>query len=898
MDQINQPRRNLQFKQERLRRRWTQVEVATKIDMQPDTIGKWERGVDTPSLYALEKLCKLFGKSAAELGFEHVTEVPVAYEEPRPLSKKERPFPPIWNVPHDENPLFTWREQILKQLHDTLLSQDAVVVTQTLSGLGGIGKTHLAIKYCYDYRQEYKAVLWVRADSPELLVSNLLEIAKLLKLPECRLKEQQSVLNGLRRWMREQSRWLLIIDNVEDMDTLRDTLSSARRGHVLITTRTHITGTFPKIALQEMQVDEGALLLLRRTNLLAPQTDPSQISESVRATAKQVSQALGGLPLALDQAGAYMQETGCGFQGYLEEYERKRAELLSYRGNGQSEHPASVATTFYLCFERVKQVSTLAADILRASAFLHPDAIPEEIFLKGWKEWGSSFRDLANESISLNRLMTPLLCYSLLERNSQQKTLRIHSLVQAVLKDAMNQEEQHLWVKRTVAAVDYIFPSDEKTLLEHAHRYLPHVSVCVPIITLGQSVPSEAAHLLSSAGVYEVIGSQYHVGQERLQQALSLYEGISESDPQQIAACLEHLAVAYELQGNATEAEVFYFKALTAYEQLFSPGHPRHRKAIHNLILFYLKLSRLEKARSLLEQIQTAPEEWQETDPEGAVQNAYLQALFYSVGDQLTEAEHFFQKALSLHEQWRGPDHPSQIGMLNSVVLLYMKRGMFLEAEPLCQRILAIAEKQVIPLQQVMISQRSNLATIYQRQGKFGEAVKIYQDALRLQEEVEGLDPLEVARIHNNIGLLYKRQDCFAEAEEHYQQALAIVERDQGREYPEAASFLANLAGLYQKRGEYEKIEALCQRAIVVIEHTLGSDHPEMVYYLNNLAAFYTSQEKYSQAEPLYQQALSIMEKGRGEYPLGLQVVQGYAYLLRETGREAQAKALEESSGS
>ncbi len=333
MDQGPQPRPNLLLKRAREQRNWTQVQVATKIEMQPDTVGKWERGVDTPSLYARQKLCELFGMSAAELGLDQGIEEPAAAQRSRPLGQKELPFPPIWSVPFDENPFFTGREQVLHQLHAVLLSQDAVVVTQTLSGLGGIGKTQVAVQYCYRYRQEYQAVLWVRADSPEVLVGDLRALATLLKLPESKLKEQQSILNGLRRWMRERSKWLLIIDNVEDMDMLKNILPPARRGHIVVTTRTQITGTFPKIALQDMSPDEGALLLLRRANMLALGADPGQIPEDLFETARLLSHTLGGLPLALDQAGAYIQETGCGFGGYLELYKRKRIELLKYRGD-------------------------------------------------------------------------------------------------------------------------------------------------------------------------------------------------------------------------------------------------------------------------------------------------------------------------------------------------------------------------------------------------------------------------------------------------------------------------------------------------------------------------------------------------------------------------------------
>ena len=148
-----------------------------------------------------------------------------------------------------------------------------------------------------------------------------------------------------------------------------------------------------------MDVEEGALLVLRSANM----ADLSGALENDRALAEQVSRELGGLPLALDQARAYIQETQCSLAEYLERFKARRSELLSYRSASNFDYPHSVATTWSLSFERIEQANATAADLLRACAFLHSDTIPEEFFTRGAEALGPVFQPLADQEITRGR---------------------------------------------------------------------------------------------------------------------------------------------------------------------------------------------------------------------------------------------------------------------------------------------------------------------------------------------------------------------------------------------------------------------------------------------------------------------------------------------------------------
>ena len=354
---------NWRLRRERDLRNWTQQDVGGMVGVDSKLVSDWERGVKFPTAFHRQKLCELFEKSPVELGFfPEETESSDGQQVDRPLREQEVAFPPFWNVPYERNPLFTGREQVLQALHDSLITGKSAALTQAVSGLGGVGKTQIAVEYCYRHCEDYKAILWARADSRDELLADLVSIARLLGLPESRAKDQQPVLNALRQWMRGQPRWLLVLDSVENIEMLRDILPPARRGHILLTTRTQATGRYPKVEVQSMDVEEGALLVLRSANM----ADLSGALENDRALAEQVSRELGGLPLALDQARAYIQETQCSLAEYLERFKARRSELLSYRSASNFDYPHSVATTWSLSFERIEQANATAADLLRA----------------------------------------------------------------------------------------------------------------------------------------------------------------------------------------------------------------------------------------------------------------------------------------------------------------------------------------------------------------------------------------------------------------------------------------------------------------------------------------------------------------------------------------------------
>ncbi|MDQ2887902.1 MAG: TIR domain-containing protein, partial [Chloroflexota bacterium] len=302
-------------------------------------------------------------------------------------STTRKALPKIWNIPYARNPFFLGRDELLERLHTQLQSGQTTALSQSpqaISGLGGIGKTQLAVEYAYRYHHDYEAVLWARAETHEELIASYSALATLLKLPERTAGDQEKTLAAVKAWLQTHDHWLLILDNADDVALLPPFLPPLAGGHILLTTRAYdMQRLATRLQVETLSDEQGALLLLRRSALLPPDGTLAQASEDERRLATSLTAELGGLPLALDQAGAYLEATGMSLDEYQRLYQTHRRLLSQERRSLVEDHPEAVATTWSLAFERVEEKNAAAADLLRLCAYLAPDAIPETILTEG-----------------------------------------------------------------------------------------------------------------------------------------------------------------------------------------------------------------------------------------------------------------------------------------------------------------------------------------------------------------------------------------------------------------------------------------------------------------------------------------------------------------------------------
>ncbi len=681
----------------------------------------------------------------------------------------------------------------------------------------GVGKTQLALAYAHHHRPDYAAGLWVSATSPESLIAGFTALAHILNLPERNEADQAKIVTAVRRWLAATEQpWLLILDNADELEGVQEFLPSGR-GHCLLTTRAQgVRALAAPVPLDEMEPDEGTLLLLRRAGHLAADAPLESASPKEREQATALARELDGLPLALDQIGAFAEETGVSLVEYLHLYRTEGKRLRERRGQLHLEHP-SIAVTFTLAFEEVAKLNPATVELLRACAFLDPDAIPEELLVEGAPEWGEPLVTVLTDPLARAELIATLNCFSLVARDPDTHTLTLHRVVQAALRDELDEDSQRLWAERAVRVVARGFPNPQEfSAWPQCERLLPQAQTAADWIEQWNFAFEEGGCLLNNTAGYLHERARYTEVELLHQRALAIWKRALGPDHPDIAQSLNNLAFLYHTQGRFAEAEPLFQRALTIRERALGPDHPLVAQSLNNLDLLYRTQGRL------------------------------------------AEAEPLCQRALTIQECALGPDHPDIALSLNNLASLHHDQGRFAEAEPLFQRILAIQERTLDPNHPDFAITLNDLATLYHDQGRFTEAEPLYQRALTIQEHSIGPDHPHIAASFNNLASLYSKQDRFAEAESLHQRARAIVEQSLGPDHPDVAISLNNLAGLYYAQGRFTEAEPLFERALAIKVQALGPDHPHVALALENYAVLLEQTGRSDEAAPLRERAQDI----------------------------------------
>lgn len=764
----------------RKRRCLTQQQLAEAVGVHRSAVIRWERGDYLPELKAtvldLARHLRLDDQETRQL-----------------LEASLTALTPHWSVPYPRNPFFTGREEVLNALHTQLGVEQEGVLTRSsaLSGLGGVGKTQIALEYAYRYSLEYSAVFWIGAETEEQIVSNLLRVASVLQLPQRTEQDQQRVVAAVQRWLSAHNQWLLIWDNVENLALLDRFLPSIRHGAMLITTRHQTLGTLTQsMELSSMDEEEAMLFLLRRAKRLRPEANNEQVRQFAQrlpveyAAAAELLRIMDRLTLALDQAGAYIEETECGFSGYLRRYEQQHMRLLDRRGVLGGDHPHSVATTFRLASECVEQEQG-AADLLRVCAFLHVEAIPEELFVEGAAHLGPTLASLASDPFQFDRAIATLRSLSLLQRQPETRTLSLHRLVQTVIRAQMSEQEQNMWIRRMGAALAAIFPRVTSQVWEQCERLLPHV-LAIEMAMLDQAGTRELARVLRKTADYLRDRAQYEQAEPLYQRALRILESEQGSECwSELAYTLNNLAILYFVRGQYERAEPLYRRSLHIQEQAIGLEHPSVVRPLVNLALICKVLGKYEQAESL------------------------------------------YQQALHILEQAFGPEHPELARSVYNLALLYSEQGKDKQAELLYQRALRILEQAGKREHPDIAYPLCELATLALKQGQYERAEPLYQRTLHIREQALGQEhPLVTYPLHG-LALLFLEQNRYAEAESLLLRVLSTREQHLGPEHPETATALHDLAVLRQKQGNLDEAISLAERARSIRLQTLGNAHPQ-----------------------------------------------------------------------
>jgi hypothetical protein len=316
-----------------------------------------------------------------------------------------------------------------------------MAITQAIAGLGGVGKTSLAVEYAYRQRGAFDVVWWVRAEEPAALTSDFTALATALNLPESTHTDPAVVVAALHRWLASHGRWLLVLDNVTRPEDVTALLPPAGGGQVLVTSRWAAWGEWAKpLPLEVLSRAEAVAFIRKRTG-----------TDDERATAA-LAEALGDLPLALAEAAAYIEQTQVSLDEYLQLVRERAVELF---GLAQPTGAVRrVATVWSLALEQVRKEAPAAEALLQLCAFLAPDDIPRSLPREHAALLPAELGHLDRDLIAYNKTLGALGRYSM--ATLTPTALALHRLVQAVIRARLKDQEGQ-WAEAAVELIDAAF---------------------------------------------------------------------------------------------------------------------------------------------------------------------------------------------------------------------------------------------------------------------------------------------------------------------------------------------------------------------------------------------------------------------------------------------------------
>ena len=335
--------------------------------------------------------------------------------------------PEVWgNVPQ-RNKNFTGRDELLDDLRRRVTNRTTALVPHALHGLGGVGKTQLAIEYAYRYASEYQVVWWISADQTALVRSNIAALAPRLGITGLvpnRVEEAvAAVLDTLRRGV-PYSRWLLVFDNADQPELIRSFMP-AGPGDIIITSRNR--GWAQVVDALEVNVftrDESKDFLNRR------------VPPITAADADRLAEEFGDLPLGLEQAGAWLVQTAMTVEAYLNLLKKEGSRILG-ENPAPADYPVPVAAAWSLSVARLREQTPAAMELLQCCAFFGAAPVSLELLERGRYVLASSLQKTLNDPIYFGRAIRALGRYALIKIDNNRRTLEVHRIIQRLIRDEL-----------------------------------------------------------------------------------------------------------------------------------------------------------------------------------------------------------------------------------------------------------------------------------------------------------------------------------------------------------------------------------------------------------------------------------------------------------------------------
>ncbi len=674
------------------------------------------------------------------------------------------------NLPRSGVLEFVGRQNVMTQLHQ-ILQQDSRAAISAIAGMGGIGKTELALQYALHYRIDYPGgICWLSARGTDVGTQVIQFARSLLNLnPSEDLDLENQVKFCWRNW--QAGSVLLIFDDVTDYSTIEPFFPpvTEHRFKVLITTRLRLGQAVNQLELEVLNELAALALLESLAGEKRIKSEPDQ--------AEQLCEKLGYLPLGLELVGRYLaRKPDLSVSQMLQ---RLQAKQLEARALCQTEDDMTaelgIAAAFELSWETLSEEAQYLGALLGlfAAASLIPWFIVEQCLDDRDPE---NLEDTCDELLNLHLL-----------KRAGINSYRLHPLMRDFLKIKINHSlySDHLKQKICQVLSEIAQQIPERASREEilaATQFIPHL---IEIATFLQDWLDDDNLVIPYTGLGWFYYSQgvYSQAETWLSKCCNISQTRLSSDCLSLAASLNNLSIIYREQGRYEEAELLCQQALEIREQQLGAEHLDVAQSLNNLAILHRIQGDNSKAEALHLRTLSIREQKLGTNHLDVAVSLNNLAFIYYCQEHFSEAEPLYQRSLSIREKYLGLDHPDVAQTLNNLAILYRDQQRYSEAEPLHLKSLRIREQQLSNNHTHLGYSLSDLATCYCAQGRYYEAEIMYKRAIMIFEQSLGISHPNRGRALSSLAALYAAKRFYLLAESKYLEALKILRQSLGENH-------------------------------------------------------------------------------------------------------------------
>ena len=737
---------------------------------------------------------------------------------------------------------------------------------RTLGGLGGTGKTQLALAIAHALwdRRALDLVLWLTPTSRDAVMTGYAHAMHDVAGTPGTDGPEAAAAHFL-DWLAETDRpWLVILDDLADAEVLEGLWPHGPHGRVVVTSRRPDTAVR---AYRPRAVEVGPF---------SPREALSYLSSKLHNDSDQwigaldLADDLGFLPIALAQAAALMADTGLDCRQYRARFADRMQHLA---GGPAGAYPSIVASTWALATEFAEQIppAGLARPALSLVALLDPNGIPGAVltsqaacaYLTRYRR-GAPVDDTQARAVLYNLARAGLVS---IDTTSAARTVRVHSLVQATVQQNLTAAECDEAARAAAEALLQVWPrGDAPASFEQALR---DCTARLHQVAAGALWSPECHPVLLRAGrSMETTGlAEPAIGYWQAMMGTSQAE-LGPGHAQTILA-RDRLGAAYEAAGRSDDAVAVYQESVNERRRILGASHPDTLAARASLARAYRTAGRAEEAVRLAERVVAESEQGRGARHPDTLTareelgEAYLGA---GLGDRAIAT---FQRTLTDRERVLGPGHPDTITARADLAHAYRAAGQPAKALPLHERIVADRERTLGADNPETLTARGNLAYAYRAAGRLKDALPVYRRTLADRERAQGLNHPDTITARGNLADACFLAGKYKEAVPLYERTLADRERTQGHDHPDTIAARGNLASAYHSARKLAQAIPLYEQNLADCDRVFGPDHPDTLTSRSNLGHAYHTVGRYTEAQALFERTLADSERALGpDHPL------------------------------